>query len=205
MKRMFIIIACFGLTIGLLRVMPAPLNAEDVPDGVKIGDQIKDFTLKDYNGKEHSLYSYKGKKAVVVMFIATQCPVSNSYNERMVQLVNDYRGKGVEFVAINSNKQESVEEVAKHAQSKNFNFPVLKDYNNVIADYFGAQVTPEIYVLNPEWKLRYHGRIDDNQKIDKVTSQDLRAALDALLSGKEIAKTEAKAFGCTIKRIQKKA
>jgi len=172
--------------------------------GVELGKKVEDFKLKDYNGKDHALSDYKDRKAVVLMFIATRCPVSNAYNERMAELDADYRGKGVQFIGINSNKQEPAEEVAKHAKEHGFKFPVLKDPDNVIADRFGAQVTPEIYVLDSEGVLRYHGYIDDDQHQKKEKpSQDLRAALDALLSGEPVHVERTKAFGCTIKRVTK--
>ena len=162
----------------------------------------ENFTLKDYNGKEHSLSDYKDSKAIVVIFIATQCPVSNAYNERMVQLYKDYQPKDIAFVGINSNKQEDAEEVKKHSEEHNFEFPVLKDWDNVIADRFEASVTPEIYVLNSEFQELYHGRIDDSQREGNVKSQDLRAALDAILAGKTVPIIETKAFGCSIKRVR---
>jgi len=161
------------------------------------------FTLKDYNGKEHSLSDFKDSTAIAVMFIATQCPVSNAYNERMVALYNDYHPKGIAFVGINSNKQEDIDEVKEHSQTHNFQFPVLKDWDNVIADEFGASVTPEIYVLNSNFEELYHGRIDDSKREVNVKSQDLRAALDEILAGKPVTNTETKAFGCTIKRVSK--
>lgn len=178
------------------------LNAAD-PLNVKIGERVKDFKLKDYTGKEHALYEWKGNKAVVVMFIATQCPVSNAYNQRMVELANDYKSKGIAFVAINANKQESVDEIAGHAKKNNFPFPVLKDTDNIIADYFNAQVTPEVYVLDSNWVAKYHGRIDNDKDLAKVNSKDLRSALDAVLAGKAVEKSETKAFGCSIKRVKK--
>jgi hypothetical protein len=135
------------------------------------------------------------------MFIATQCPVSNAYNERMAALSREYGAKGVAFVGINSNRQESVEEIAGHAAQHGFAFPVLKDVGNVQADHFGAQVTPEIYVYDPGWVLRYHGRIDDDRSGANVKSQDLRQALDAVLGGQPVPVAETKAFGCTIKRV----
>ena len=162
-----------------------------------------DFTLKDYNGKEHSLSDFKDSTAIVVMFIATQCPVSNAYNERMVTLYNDYQPKGVAFIGINSNKQEDIEEVKDHSQKHHFEFPVLKDWNNVIADRFKASVTPEIYVLNSNFEELYHGRIDDSRRESDVRSQDLRSALNEILAGKPVSKTETKAFGCSIKRVSK--
>jgi peroxiredoxin len=165
--------------------------------------KAENFTLKDYNGKSHSLADYKDSKVIVVMFIATQCPVSNDYNGRMAALYKDYNGKGVTFLAINSNKQESVEEITQHSQKNGFQFPVLKDPENVIADKFNAQVTPEIFVLNPNYEILYHGRIDDSQRESDLKSRDLRNALDEILAGKPVSRKETKAFGCSIKRVQK--
>ena len=168
---------------------------------VAIGEKLQPFKLNDTGGKTVDLAGLQGRKAVVLMFIATQCPVSNAYNERMAALSREYAGRGVAFVGINSNRQESVEEIAGHAAQHGFAFPVLKDVGNVQADHFGAQVTPEIYVYDPGWVLRYHGRIDDDRSGANVKSQDLRNALDAVLTGKPVPVAETKAFGCTIKRV----
>ena len=165
--------------------------------------KVENFTLKDFNGKSHSLADYQESKAIVLMFIATQCPVSNAYNTRMADLYKDYQDKNVAFLGINSNKQESVEEIAEHSGKNGFEFPVLKDDNNIIADKFGAQVTPEIFVLNSDFKVLYHGRIDDSQRESAIKSNDLRKALDEILAGKKVSTSETKAFGCTIKRVNK--
>jgi peroxiredoxin len=166
------------------------------------GKKVENFTLEDYSGVKHSLTDYGKSKAIVLMFIATQCPVSNAYNARMVDLYNDYSKKGVSFVAINSNKQESVEEIKNHAKEHGFQFPVLKDWKNVFADSLQASVTPEIYVLNSNFEILYHGRIDDSQRQSRVKSSDLRAALDNILGGKPVTVVTTKAFGCTIKRVK---
>jgi glutathione peroxidase-family protein len=149
-------------------------------------------------------------KGIVVMFIATQCPVSNDYNSRMEALNQAYSKKGIQFIGVNSNKQEPVKEIVEHSKQWKFTFPVLKDVDNKIADVFGARVTPEIYLLEvqksdkgPKFILRYHGAIDDSQNASKVQTKYTEAALDAFLAGKPIAKAESKAFGCTIKRIEK--
>ena len=168
---------------------------------VAIGEKLQPFKLNDATGKTVDLGSLQGRQAVVLMFIATQCPVSNAYNERMAGLSREYAAKGVAFVGINSNRQESVEEIAGHAAQHGFGFPVLKDVGNVQADRFGAQVTPEIYVYDPGWVLRYHGRIDDDRSGTNVKSQDLRNALDSVLGGKAVPVAQTKAFGCTIKRV----
>lgn len=164
-------------------------------------NKVENFKLKDYNGKEIQLSDFKDTKAIVIMFIATQCPVSNAYNERMAEVYNDYKKKGVAFIGINSNKQESVDEIKEHAQKNNLGFTILKDEKNIIADKFSATVTPEVYVLNGNFEILYHGRIDDSRNTDDIKSQDLRKALDEILNGKQVSNTKTKAFGCTIKRI----
>jgi peroxiredoxin len=163
--------------------------------------RAENFTLEDVNGKKHTLTDHKDSKAIVIMFIATQCPVSNAYNERMAALEKDYRGKGITFLGVNSNKQESIEEIREHAAKHEFGFPVLKDHKNLIADKFKASFTPEIYVLNGSLDIVYHGRIDDNQRVEKVNVKDLRVALDEILAGKAVTTTRTKAFGCTNKRV----
>ena len=164
--------------------------------------KAENFSLNDYTGKKIALTDFKDSKAIVLMFIATQCPVSNAYNERYNQLYNDYKGKNIAVVAINSNKQESVDEIKDHAKEHNFEFPILKDVNNVIADKFDAQRTPEIFLINPStMEILYHGRIDDSQRESGIKSKDLRAALDEVLAGKPVSVKETKAFGCTIKRV----
>ena len=166
-----------------------------------VGKKVEDFKLKDAYGKEISLYQFSDKKGVVIMFIATRCPVSNAYNDRMALISKEYTGKGIQFLGINSNKQEETNEIAEHSKSHNFEFPVLKDNGNIIADRFDAQVTPEVYLIDPDKTIRYHGRIDDSQNEKNVKEKDLKNVLDAYLSGKPLPRTETKAFGCTIKRV----
>jgi peroxiredoxin len=164
--------------------------------------KVENFTLEDVNGAKHSLSDYTKSKAIVLMFIATQCPVSNAYNSRMAALDADYKGRGVVFLGINSNKQESVDEIRDHAKEHGFSFTILKDSGNVVADKLKASFTPEIYVLNSDRELLYHGRIDDNSRGTNITSQDLRKALDEILAGKTVSVSQTKAFGCTIKRVE---
>jgi peroxiredoxin len=167
----------------------------------RVGSQVTDFPLKTLSGSPTQFSTLKGD-VTVVMFISAQCPVSNSYNERMNALFHDYSPKGVHFVAINSNMTESVDWVTSHAREHHFDFPVYKDWNNVVADRFGATATPETYVVDKAGTVRYHGSIDDSQEVSRVKKQRLRLALDAVLAGKEPPQTETKAFGCTIKRVR---
>jgi len=187
----FIFIVAFSVNVGA--------------DTVKMDKEVPNFTLKDAMGKTHSLKDLsQEKKATVVMFISTQCPVFNHYNERIIALHNDYKDQGVQFIGINSNRHESVEEIAEHNKTNKFNFVVLKDLRNEIADKFGARRTPEVYLLDEKRMLRYRGAIDNSQKTPET--HYLRETLDLVVAGKEIPedRKKTKAFGCTIKRVRKK-
>lgn len=167
----------------------------------KVGGKIADFQLQDVNGKDVSYSQLKGN-VTVVTFVSTKCPISNDYNERMKQVFADYKAK-VNFVFVNANSNEPGSEVESHAKQVGFAFPVYKDANNVVADRFGATVTPESYVMDASGTIVYHGYIDDARNPARVTAQGLRQAMDAALTGKAVSQAETKAFGCTIKRVRK--
>jgi peroxiredoxin len=174
----------------------------------EIGKRVPNFTLPNMNPREElpkevTLYDIKDKKAIVIMFIATRCPISLDYDERMASLAKEYMPKGVMFLGINSNNIEPASEVTEHAQKKGFTFPVLKDEGNRVADLYDAKVTPEVFVLDSNFILRYHGRIDDSQNPQRVSQRDLKNALDAILEGKQPPVQQTRAFGCTIKRVPK--
>jgi peroxiredoxin len=179
-------------------------EASDKPPAkaaLAIGAAAPDFTLPDADGKQHTLASLKGKSGTLILFIATECPVSNAYNARMQKLAEDFRARGVNVVGINSNVAESAADVKEHAAANGLTFTILKDPGNKIADSYDAQVTPEAYLLDASGKLVYHGRIDNSRYGVMVTSSELRDAAEAVLAGKPVAKTEVKAFGCSIKRV----
>ncbi len=184
------------MLFGVAAALAATLTAQDF----KLGSKVGDFSLQTVKGEPVQYSALKGP-VTVVMFVATQCPVSNAYNQRMSALHNEYASKGVKFVAINSNRQENAAEVANHAQ-KNFPFPVYKDDANVVADRFAASVTPETFVIDKTGTIVYHGSIDDSQELSRVKEKRLNAALDAVLAGNPVQTTQTKAFGCTIKRVK---
>jgi peroxiredoxin len=169
----------------------------------RIGAMAPLFTLPAADGaKEVALKDLLAKnKAVALIFIATQCPFSNAYNERMAGLASQYAGKAIAVIGINSNATEPAAEVVKHARSHGLAFPILKDEKNRVADLFDARRTPEVFLVDSTGVLVYHGRIDESSDDPKnVRSPDLRNALDALLAGKGVPVAETKAFGCSIKR-----
>lgn len=166
---------------------------------------VPDFGLPDVKtGKTVSLTGASaGKKATVILFVSTECPVSNAYNGRMARLAADYGAKGVAVLGINANSTESVSDAAAHADKNTLGFPVLKDANNQIADRFEAKVTPEAYVLDGKGVLVYHGAVDDAQNEGRIGNRYLAAALDAVLAGQPVSAKTSKAVGCGIKRAQK--
>lgn len=185
----------------LLLTALAALACNAVAEAPAIGAAAPDFQLTTIDGKPFTLSSAaKDHKAVVLMWISTQCPYSNAYNAQMKDLANAFASKGVLFVGINSNKTEDSAAVIAHAKANGHTFPIVKDPKNKVADLYDARRTPEVYVIDPEGKLRYHGRITENHE-DPASSPDLKNALDSFLAGKPIARTETKAFGCTIKRV----
>src|SRR5213592_186926 len=189
------------LVVALAAIAGSGRNASDLPAPPAIGTIIDDFKLPDADGAEHSLKSLTGKHGAVIIFVATKCPVSNAYNDRMEKLAQDYKARGINVIGINSNNTEPAAEVKSHAREKHLTFAILKDEGNKIADRLGATRTPEAYVINAGGKLVYHGRIDNSQNPANITSTDLREALDEMLAGKPIQKTTSVAFGCSIKRV----
>lgn len=177
------------------------LTTKSFAEGLAIGSVLEDFKLKDINGVEQSFKSLKGEKGTIIIFLSAQCPVVKQYNERINQIYNDYKAEGISFIGVNSNSTESLEWVKSHAQ-ENYSFPMLIDSGNVLADEFGASVTPEVFLFDSKGRLVYRGAIDNDRSGKNITENFLRDALDALLQGRQIAKTVTKAFGCTIKRIE---
>jgi peroxiredoxin len=189
------------LLAALTTLTPRPGWAADPPG--KAGKNVE-FELKDSAGKVWSLATVKESKVVVVVFVGTECPVNNAYMPRLVELHKEFKERGVAFVAINANSQDTPERVAEHAKKHELTFPVLKDPGNAVADQFEAKRTPEAFVLDGERRVRYRGRIDDQFGIGfnrpKPTRRDLAEALDEVLAGKPVTTAATEAPGCLIAR-----
>lgn len=197
-------LSAIALLLALAFTAACATDDSDTPNAgaaLAIGAVAPDFTLPDADGRAHSLASLKGKSGTLILFIATECPVSNAYNARMQKLADDYRARGLNVVGINSNSTEPAAEVKQHAAANGLNFTILKDAGNQIADRYDAHVTPEAYLLDASGKLVYHGRIDNSRYGYVITSTELRDAIEAVLAGRAVEKAEVKAFGCGIKRV----
>lgn len=165
-----------------------------------VGSTIESFSLPDTEGKTQTLKDLSGKNGAVVIFLSAQCPVVKGYVERINQLAADYQAKGINFIGINSNATEDLNWVKSNMTENGYKFPMLIDKGNVLADKLGATVTPEVYYVDAKGVLLYHGAIDNDKFGKNITETYLKAAFDASLNGRQIERTSAKAFGCTIKR-----
>ncbi|HEV2227205.1 MAG TPA: thioredoxin family protein [Nitrososphaerales archaeon] len=169
-----------------------------------MGAKAPDFDLQGVDGKRYSLSAFEGKPALVVVFSCNHCPYVKAYEDRMVSIQRDYAGKGVQFVAINSNDdkaypEDSYPEMVKRAKQKGFNFPYLRDESQKVVEAYGGICTPHVFAFDGDRVLRYRGRIDDSRDPSKVTTHDLRNALDDLLQDKEVRVPDTRPFGCSIK------
>jgi peroxiredoxin/mono/diheme cytochrome c family protein len=189
------------VTLGMVVVAPASAHG--------VEQAIASFKLHDYQGKEWALADFARAKVIVVAFLGTDCPLANRYADRLAELAKEYGPRNVAFLAIDSNQQDSLVQMAHMAKIHRMDFPFLKDPGNVIADRFGAKRTPEICVLDADRKIRYRGRVDDQFGIGYARpapkERDLVRALDELLASKPITRPETELSGCFIGRVQREA
>ena len=172
-----------------------------------LGTTAPNFNLIDtVSGKMIALNDVKGDVATVVMFICNHCPFVKHVNEQLVKLANDYMDRGIGFVAISSNDvknypQDSPELMKKNAEQLGYPFPYLYDETQEVAKAYDAACTPDFYIFDKDLKLVYRGQLDDSRPgNDKpITGRDIRNALDALLSGKEVDPNQIPSMGCNIK------
>ena len=171
-----------------------------------IGSRIADFKLSDFNGRERSLSDFAERRVAVVAFLGTECPLAKLYGRRLQQLSEEYADRGVVFLGVNSNRQDSPRELAAYVRQHQILFPMLKDPGNQIADQMNAVRTPEVFVLDEKRIVRYWGRIDNQYGVGYVreepTEYDLQRAIDELLAGKTVSKPVAQSVGCRIGRVR---
>ena len=169
----------------LLISLALPLAANSAQDNAgPLGKKIDNFRLNDYLGTSHQLVDWSEKQAVVVAFLGVECPLAKLYGPRLQELADAYKAKGVVFIGINSNQQDSLAEIANYARVHEIDFTLLKDPGNTVADQFAAQRTPEVYLLDRDRVVRYRGRIDDQYGVGyarpKPEHEELKIAIDEL-------------------------
>lgn len=188
-----------SFVIAMSFVVPSVVFGQNI---LQPGAKAPNFSIPDYEGRVYSLSKSAAKNGVVVMFVSTQCPVSNAYNSRIIKLAEQAKQSNLDFVAINSNATESLDDIRRYVVEKGLKFPVLKDENNVVADLFGATVTPEVFLIDKNQTVRYHGGIDNDQREAKVTERYLEDAIKAYVGGGQIQPNEVRPKGCVIKRMR---
>jgi len=171
-----------------------------------LGTPAPDFSLPDTNGNIVSLSDFAQCEALLVMFICNHCPFVIHVREQLAQLGRDYQAKGVGIVAINSNDvanypADSPEKMKQDAANAGYTFPYLYDETQGVAKAYRAACTPDFYVFGPGRRLAYRGQLDESRPNSgiPVTGKDLRAALDAVLDGRDVADDQLPSMGCNIK------
>ncbi len=194
---------------------PHPIEVqEQIVSTLKIGAKAPDFKLPGIDGEYHSLSDYKTAEVLVIIFTCNHCPTSQAYEERIKDIVEDYKDKNVQIVAISpnsplgilyeelgySNLNDTYEDMILRAEEKIFNFPYLYDGDNQkISLQYGPVATPHCFVFGPNRTLQYVGRIDNSEKPGTANGGDLRQAIDHILGRKPLTTTITKTFGCSTK------
>ncbi len=182
---------------------------------LEIGEPAPGFDLPGIDGRTYTLADFDQYEVLFIVFWANHCPTAQAYEDRLIEMVNNYRPRGVGFVAISPNSPEAVslselgytdvgddfDDMVVRAADKGYNFPYLydgDDHRGSIA--YGPVATPHVFIFDSDRKLRYRGRIDDteNPYIEPGTS-DAADALNALLDGRNVEIEVTPSFGCSIK------
>jgi len=171
-----------------------------------LGTVAPDFRLPDTNGKTVSLADFKDKASLLVIFMCNHCPYVKHIRAGLAQLARDYRSRGVGIVGINSNDAvdypgDSPAMMAEEVKSVGYVFPYLYDESQAVAKAYRAACTPDIYLFDRERRLVYRGQFDASRPGNNVpvTGDDLRAALDAVLTSKPVSSAQTPSIGCNIK------
>jgi thiol-disulfide isomerase/thioredoxin len=203
-----------------LLALPSFAAEADEPETLRIGSPAPDFDLPGVDGRNHRLADFGGSEVLVVVFTCNHCPTAQAYEARIKKLADEYRGRGVALVAISPNDplavrldelgytdlSDSFEEMKIRARDAAFNFPYLYDGETQgVARAYGPTATPHVFVFDRERKLRFAGRIDDGEKPEKITSNDTRNAIEAILAKKKVPVETTKTFGCSIKWADKRS
>lgn len=170
---------------------PAPVAASTQPSYVNV------------RGGNYRLPGPEQCKAVVLVFVGVECPVSNSYAPEIVDLCREYGPRGISFCMVYPDPDLSIAAARKHAADYGFPCPAVLDSDLRLASKVGATLTPEVALLSPSGKLLYRGRIDDRyfalgQQRAQPTKRDLRQALDAVLAGRPVPVPRTQPMGCYI-------
>lgn len=194
--------ACLFLTPGSLR----DCMGDDLTDDVHV--RIQDagtLALPCPDGSAINL-AFDGSRFQVFCFVGCECPLAKFYGPRLSALSDEFSGPRFEFIGVNSNQQDSMADVGEYIKNYKISFPVVKDYDNRLADILSAKRTPEVVIVSPDLKVVYRGRVDDQYSPGvvrrKATRHDLAAALRQLADGVEVTTSKTPVEGCLIGRTR---
>ncbi len=218
-KEVFPMIARVAVTASVIFFVafPAALAAE--VETLAIGSPAPDFSLPGVDGKTHTLADYVDADVLVIVFTCNHCPTAQAYEKRIQRMADDYKDRGVALVAISPNDPlalrldelgysdlgDSFEDMKIRAKDHHFTFPYLYDgETQEVSKQYGPMSTPHVFIFGKDRKLRYVGRVDDNENPDKVKSYDARNAIEALLAGQPVPVEKTKTVGCSTKWSSKR-
>ena len=169
-----------------------------------IGDATPAHVLPDTDGNGWSFGGASEAPATVVVFTCNHCPYALAWQDRIAQVADDYAARGVRVLAVNPNDSDrhpgdSSEAMRDRVAREQWTIPYLRDDTQEVAREYGAKVTPDVFVLDSEGRLRYRGAPDADYDKPSEQAEWLREALDAVLSGAVVARPETKPVGCSIK------
>ena len=181
--------------------------AETKSNMLPLGTKAPDFKLPDTrSGKTASLQELKSDKGTVVMFLCNHCPYVIHIQKKLVDVAKHYQTKGISFIAISSNDAvthpaDGPKEMRHEAEAHGYTFPYLYDESQQVAKAYDAACTPDFFLFDGDMMLVYRGQLDGSRPGNglPVTGEDLRAALDAVLSGKPVSSDQKPSAGCNIK------
>lgn len=170
----------------------------------RIGSPLH-FRLPSIEGELVQLFDSVQTEFAVVCFLGTECPLAKLYGPRLQTLADEFADQHVQFVGVNSNVQDSIEEIRQYAQLHQIRFPMLSDKGNKVADAYGASRTTEVFLIDSRFEIRYRGRIDDQYQPGRSRSEptrfELRDAIRAVLSGNPVLIQETEPVGCILGRV----
>jgi peroxiredoxin len=213
-------IISIAFTIFLALVFASAARSQTSHPVLALGSPAPDFSLPGVDGKTHSLADYAASPILAVVFTCNHCPIAQMYEQRIQQLNDDYRDRGVALVAIQGNDpkalrideldssdiSDTLDEMKLRVEYRKLRYTYLYDGDTQsVTRAYGPQATPHIFIFDKERKLRYEGRIDNSYRIEMVNTNDARNAIDALLANKEVPVKHTGVFGCSTKWQEKSA
>jgi len=205
---------CRSLALALLGTLAVHGTAAPLPEPLALGSAMPDFMLPGIDGRTYTPADFSTARVLAVVFTSNHCPTAQAYEKRFRDLVTEFGGRGLALVAINPNHAPAVRpdelaysdlgdtlaEMQERARDRQFNFPYLDDGpGQEVVARFGARATPHVFLFDAQRRLRYQGRVDDSEREESVTHHDTRAAIEALLAGREPPTPATRVFGCSVK------